>query len=486
MNITNDLARDIKREVLKNNYFEFFCWAFELLHPGAKYSDNFHIKFLCDLLQDEANRILNNIEKDKDILINIPPRTSKSLIFSVCFLPWVWINDPSRKFICISNDEGLALLNSQFSRDIIAHPEYQELFGDCYFIRGDLDSKGHFANNYGGYRISRTSGTNITGWSCDFCIVDDPDSASKVRSQAEREKVHNFYFSSLYNRLTPPNLGLRVVLQQRVHENDLTGAILERQPDNYMHICLPAELGQVEVLPPELAESYTNGLLDPKRLSKEILDDFKNILGTKGYTGQYLQSPSPEEGGIFKREWFDIIPATSIVRDSINNPIHFVLDTAFTDKQENDPSAIITFFVRDNMIYVLDCHEIWAEFPELLQHVQSHAKKYHYSDNSKIYVEPKSSGKSLVQQLRISTKLNVIELDPPKDSKVTRANSVAPICESRRVKLVDGQYVGKFLEQIVTFPNSLNDDMTDVLVYSVQRFLQKSNAPVLGFVNLQF
>src|SRR5690606_16329724 len=116
------------------------------------------------------------------------------------------------------------------------------LFGDCYYIRPDIDSKGYYANNYGGYRISRTAGTNITGWSADYIIVDDPDSAQKVYSEAERKKVHTFYFEALYNRLTPPNLGIRVVLQQRLHEQDLTGAILERQPNEYTHICLPAEV----------------------------------------------------------------------------------------------------------------------------------------------------------------------------------------------------------------------------------------------------
>ena len=484
MNISSDLARDIKREVLKENYFEFFKWCFEILHPGTKYSDNFHVKYLCDLLQEEAERILNQVEKDKDLLINIPPRTSKSLIFSVCFLPWVWIKNPSRKFICISNDDQLALMSAKLSRDIIASKEYEELFGDSYFVRPDIDSNGYFANNHGGFRLSRSSGTNVTGYSADYIIVDDPDSAVKVKSEAERKKVHSFYFEALYNRLTPPTLGLRIILQQRVHEHDLTGAVLKRQPDEYTLISLPAELASSKVIPEELSKHYIDGLLDPKRLSRETLAKFKRTLGSKGYAGQYLQLPAPEEGGIFKKEWFDIVPATSIVRDSINNPIHFVLDTAYTEKQENDPSAVLSFFVRDNIIYILDCHEVWMEFPDLIKHVQEHVHKFQYTNNSKIYIEPKASGLSLIQQLRLSTKLNVIELDSPKDSKVARANAVSPICESKRVKLVDGGYVDNFLNQIVTFPNSTHDDMLDTLVYAIQRFLQKSDSPDLGFLSL--
>lgn len=482
MQISNELARDIKREVLKENYFEFFKWAFSLLHNSAKYEDNFHVKYLCDILQEEAERVLRFEEKDKDILINIPPRTSKSLITSVCFQPWVWIKNPSKKFICVSFDDQLSLLNSQLSRDIIAHPEFQELFGDCFVIRHDIDSKGYWANNYGGLRLSRSSGSNITGYSADYILVDDPDSAVKVFSKVEREKVHTYYFSALYNRLTPPNLGIRIILQQRLHPDDLTSAILARQGSDYRHICLPAELTS-DVNPPELAKYYTDGLLDPRRLSRKILDNFRKTLGTKIYTGQYLQVPTPDEGGIFKKEWLDIVSPNGLYRDSENNPIHFFLDTAYTEKQENDPSAILTCYVRENILYVLDVHEVWMEFPDLIKHIQQHVQRYQYSSNSKIYVEPKASGLSLVQQLRNSTLLNVIELDPPKDSKVTRANSVSPIVESRRVKIIDGAYVEHFMSQLISFPHHKSDDMTDTFVYSVARLLQKSNSPDIAFLS---
>lgn len=314
------------------------------------------------------------------------------------------------------------------------------------------------------------------------CIVDDPDSATKVNSPAERTKVHNFYFSGLYNRLTPPNLGIRVILQQRLHEEDLTGAILSREPHKYHHVCLPAELTDL-LKPEELKEFYIDGLLDPNRLSHETLASFKVNLGSKGYTGQYLQAPAPDEGGIFKKEWFDIVPVTAVSRDPINNPIMFVLDTAYTEKQTNDPSAILTCYVRDNTLYVLDAHEVWMEFPQLVEHLKQHVYKYGYSNGSKIYVEPKASGKSLVQQIRLSTQLNIVELAPSSDSKITRANSIAPICESKRVKLVDGAYVNHFIDQLATFPYSKHDDLQDVMTYAIQRLLQKTDTPPIAFLS---
>lgn len=480
MNISKELARDIKREVLKSSYFEFFKWAFDILHPGQPYKDNFHVKYLCDVLQEEVERMLRNEEKDKDLLINIPPRTSKSLIFSVCFLPWAWLHMPNLKFITVSFDAQLALLNSQLSRDIIAAQEFQELFGDIFYIRPDIDSKGLFTNNFGGYRLSRTTGQNCTGFSAHIILVDDPDSAMSVYSENERSFVHKYYFEALYNRLTPPDFGFRAIIQQRLHEMDLTGAVLERQPTSYHHICLPAEVTS-RLKPASLQELYVDGLLDPNRLHRGILSQFKQTLGTNNYTGQYLQAPAPDEGGIFKKEWFDIVEAHTLQRDPMNHPVHFILDTAYTDKQQNDPTAIFTCFVKDNILYILDVQEVWMEFPVLVEHIKTHAAKFQYNPQaSKFYIEGKASGKSIIQQLKISTMFNIIELEP-KGSKIERANSITPICEGRRVKIVNGPYKESFLNQLTAFPNAAHDDQVDTLVYGVQRLLQKSDSPDFHF-----
>jgi predicted phage terminase large subunit-like protein len=305
-----------------------------------------------------------------------------------------------------------------------------------------------------------------------------------IYSQVERDFVHRYYFEALYNRLTPPNFGFRCIVQQRLHEMDLTGAVLQRQPTSYKHICLPAEISQ-HIKPEILKEKYVNGLLDPGRLNLKILQEFKQTLGSSTYTGQYLQTPTPDEGGIFKKDWFEIISPESITRDPSNNPIHFFLDTAYTDKTSNDPTGICTCFAKDNQLYILDVCEVWMEFPQLLEFLKKHILKFHYHhQNSRIYVEPKASGKSVVQQLKSSTMLNVVELESPKDSKVTRANAITPICESKRVKLVRGNYIQQFTDQLISFPNSQRDDMTDAFVYAVNKLLPINTSPDFGFFSL--
>lgn len=467
--ITRDLEIELKREVLSKNYFEFFKWAFGILHQSLPYEDAPHVKYLCDLLQEEHERILRKEEKDKDIIVNIPPRASKSLITSVCFLPFVWITNPHATFICVSFDAQLSLLSSQYSNDIIKHPEFQELWGDKFQIRKDADAKNYFANNKGGYRLSRTTGQNVTGFSGLFLIVDDPDSAMSSTSKNERDFVHVYWSNALYNRLTPAQLGLRLVIQQRLHEEDLTGFLLKNTPNEYFHICLPAEKSSF-INPPELEKFYVDGLLDPKRLGAPLLQLFKQTL-RNGYVGQYQQRPSPEEGGIFKKEWFDIIEPSSLIRDINNSPIHFILDTAYTEKTTNDPTGLLACFRQGNFLYIVDAIERWMEFPQLCQFVITYTNSYQYTKNSKILIEGKASGKSIIQQLRQSTMLNVIELPAPKDDKVTRANAVTAVCESHRVKIVRGPYVDHLLQQVTTFPNAIHDDMVDCLVYAISQLL---------------
>ena len=218
-------------------------------------------------------------------------------------------------------------------------------------------------------------------------------------------------------------------------------------------------------------EIYKEGLLDPIRLSLKTLTGFKKTLGTRGYTGQYDQTPSPEEGGILRKEWFDIVRPESLIRDTVNEPIHFIIDSAYTEKTENDPTAILACFKQQNILYVLDVVEVWMEFPKLIQFLISHVNKFQYSNQSKIFIEPKASGKSIAQQLRAMTMLNVIEVEAPKDDKVTRAHGIAPICESRRVRLVDGSFIPNFTEQLGNFPNANHDDMVDTLVMAVNELL---------------
>lgn len=158
-----DTEKELKKIILKQSYYHFFKWSFNILFPNEKYEDAFHVKYLCDQLQEEIFRIVRKEEKGHDLVINIPPRSSKSLIVSVCWFAWAILHEKSLSMIAVSFDDSLSLLNAQYCKDLIKSDEYQELFGDEIKIRKDQDSKELFMTTSGAMRKSLSTGSNITG-----------------------------------------------------------------------------------------------------------------------------------------------------------------------------------------------------------------------------------------------------------------------------------------------------------------------------------
>jgi predicted phage terminase large subunit-like protein len=183
------------------------------------------------------------------------------------------------------------------------------------------------------------------------------------------------------------------------------------------------------------------------------------------------QRPSPEEGGIIKKAWLG-----KINRDKVPNGliVHFQLDTAYTESLKNDPTAVIAYYIESNKVYIVRTISVWKEFPDLITWLPEFVKGLGYNQRSKIYVEPKASGKSVVQTIRKTTNLNIIESEAPKDDKLTRVHTVSPKIEAGRVFLHEGPWNDAFISQLTTFPNAEHDDEVDCLTAIVKRELMTS------------
>lgn len=471
----------LEKKIIKESYYEFFKWAFKVMHPNDPFSDAPHIKELCSFFQSEVLRIVERKRKTKDVVINIPPRTSKSLIVSIFLIPWAWLHGPHIKFITVSHDDELVTFNSRMCRDLIKSKEFQNYFSESFKLRTDSDSVKFFANTVGGSRLSKTTGSNITGHGAHITIVDDPQSPDTSRSEVKRISVKKYWSQNLYNRLTPAQIGLRVAVQQRLHEDDLTGDILKKKGDRIFHINLPATITEKTkgvVSPQEYLSFYTwidgTGYLDPIRLDQETLNDFRDELGTYGYTAQYDQNPTSEEGGIIKRSWITVHNPNDVMRDRQKEPIHFFLDTAYTEKTTNDPTGILAAFKRGHEVYIIRSESKRLEFPELCKYIVEFTKEYGYDDQSMIYVEPKASGKSIVQQLKAVTNLNIIEGESPKDDKISRLTAVSPKCEAKRVHVIEGGWNEGFFTQICSAGEEKwpeHDDEIDVFSMCIKKML---------------
>ena len=454
-------------ELYRRSFYEFSLDAFKELHNGNEVDENWHIELICNRLQKEAERIVKGEQREKHLIINVPPRTLKSELVNVFFSVYCWILKPDMQFISTSYSASLSIALSVQARRLIESEWFIQYFPEIK-ISKDENTKSKYTTPEGGLRYCTSTGGTVTGMGGDVIIIDDPQNPQLARSEVERDNANRFFDETLRSRLNSPDKGVFIIIMQRLHEQDLTGHLLEVEPENWEHICLPAEVCK-DVKPAHLKDSYVDGLLFPQRLSAKVLQGFKVGLGSYGYSGQYMQLPSPDEGGILKRDWFNIVKELPI-----DAKIDFFLDTAYTAKQENDATALLACCYHNDKLYIKESKAVRLEFPELIKEITKFCYDNGYSNQSRIYVEPKASGKSIVQQIKRTTGLNIIEDKPPTQDKISRVNSVSAIIESGRVNLLEGRYIDPLLEECAAFPNAAHDDRVDTLVMALDKYTNRA------------
>lgn len=432
---------------------------------------NWHIEYLCNELQEIGMKVAKREVKDFDyFIINIPPGSLKSTIISEMYPLWCWTNDPTQRFICGSYASTPAEDIADKCFRVYKSEKFKRLFPEL--VEKASGGKTNFQNGLKGERYTTSTGSAITGIHAHQKIIDDPMNPQIAASQLERERANKWVSETLGSRDVSAEVTVTIVVMQRLHQMDTTGYLLSKSKEGLRikHVCIPAELSD-NIRPAELKDYYADGLFDSKRFSKERLQIKKIELGSYGYAGQMQQRPSPEEGGIIKKAWFNMIdkPFPS------NQIAHFQLDTAYTKDKTNDPTAILCYYMENNHIFVFNVISVWKEFPELIEFLPTYVRANGYSARSKIYVEPKASGKSVVQTIRKATSLNIIESVPPKDDKITRTHIVSPKIESGRVYLHTGAWNEHFLNQVVTFPNGDHDDEWDCLIAAILRELKEQS-----------
>lgn len=466
-----------------SSYYKFFKWAWQSI-SNEKYSDNWHIKYLCDQLQELSEFIIKREPPPYDLLIiNIPPGQSKSSIVSQVFPIWLWLQDPSVCTMVSTYSDSLNLRNVRNAKAII-EDEYFIFFNDYIEFKFgkrlelSVNQNNYFNNNYKGEYSGTSIGGTITGLHFNLLVWDDIINPKQAASEAERKHAKLFLDWTLPSRKKDKALTPEIGIMQRLHEDDPTGHELKKaeQGKRIKHICLPGELSD-NVKPDECKVFYKNGLLDEKRLSKPILKTMRINLGSYGYAGQISQTPSPDEGGLMKREYWNIVKQNEVPEIIW----HMFIDGAYTAKKKNDPTGILIAGICKQKIYVKFVISKWMESPELLRYIPECSLLNGISKASMIYIEPKASGQSLRPQINnlgfnaVDIKSNLIRLD-----KVARVNEVLPRIESGKVNLIEGFWNDEFIEQCAIFPNGDHDEYPDLISYAIDILLPfNKNIPIL-------
>ncbi len=341
---TTDEEKELLFALTRNDFSRFTQKVFTMVSPGSTYRHNWHLDCISEYLMACERRDI------KRLIINIPPRFMKSIICSIAFPAWLLGRDPSTQMICSSYAMGLAESLSVDCRLILESPWYQKLFPNTKLV-SDQNTKKRFVTTERGARYAAGVGGTITGHGGDYLIVDDPLNAKEQDSVVIRESANRWHDRTWTTRLNDPKTGVMILIMQRLHMNDLTGHLLEQGGWEHLKIPLIAEedklydFGRFKRL---FKEGET---LHPERIGELEIASLKRQLGPYGFAGQYQQTPSPEGGGEFRREWIEYYDKIDI--PSLN--LYMFIDPANSKKSTSDYTVICMLGLGpDENVYLVD------------------------------------------------------------------------------------------------------------------------------------
>jgi predicted phage terminase large subunit-like protein len=469
---SNDRAA-LETHLGMRSFRAFFRMAWPFMDP-AHLLWNWHIDLLCDEMERVARREVT------EAVFCVPPRSLKSQIMSVAFPAWVWTWFPAAKFICGSNEMTLATRDAVRMRQLVKGDWYQRRWGQGspflkgvkltddsqhpgVGISGDQDNKTYFETSAGGHRFCCTPGSNVTGHGGDFVLVDDPHPTQKAESAAQRLEVQRWWWEAIPTRLNEPDRGVKMIVQQRVHREDLAGSAIER---GYHAVVLPMEFeGNHPQRHPRDPRQQEGELLHPERTGPVALKKLKTALGSYGTAGQLQQRPAPREGGLFKRAWFQVVDAApaecfhSAVRrwDLAGTVPEPGKDPDWTAGAKVAKDAIGRIFVMNIQRFQSTPAKVDAAIRAIAQ-----------QDGSSVKIGiPQDPGQAGVAQAAALTRFLApyqVAAYRETGSKADRARGFASQCEAGNVYLVRGGWNEAFLEEVCEFPNGSHDDQLDAVV----------------------
>src|SRR5690606_32821527 len=239
----------------RRSFFFFLTEFWDVVIPD-NFIYNWHIEYLCEELQKVQYRVKKRLPKEYDLIINIPPGTSKSTICTIMYPVWCWTTDPSQRFITASYSNSLSIDHAVKSRDILRSERYIKYFGEL--IKKDNDNKTHYENIHNGARIVTSVGGSAIGRHAHQIIVDDPINPQEAQSEVIRKSANDYMDRSLSTRKIDKEMTPTILVMQRLAQEDPTGNWLSKEGKAIKHICLPGVLDE-NINPPELKDNYKDG-----------------------------------------------------------------------------------------------------------------------------------------------------------------------------------------------------------------------------------
>lgn len=451
--------------------------AWHVLEPNAAYHHNWHIDAICDHLESVSHGYINRL------LINVPPGSMKSLLVSVFWQAWEWgpLGRRSLRFLTTAFNDGPVKRDARKTRDLILSEWYQSLWPEVALTR---TAEMSFSNSETGTREGVAFGS-LTSQRGDRLVIDDPHSTETAESDVERANTTRKFREGALNRLNDQEKSAIVVIMQRLHEDDISGVILKLKM-GFIHLMLPMRFEPERKCFTKIGfedpRSDDGDLLDPTRMPRETLGALEKGMTEYAVAGQNQQRPSPREGGMFKRHWFEFVPAVPAKARRCRG-----WDLAASKKkigQSTGPAFTAGVRVAEaaETYYIENAVRERGSPAEVDKLLKGTATQDGYGVTISI---PQDPGQAAKGQILAFAKLLVgytVRFSPETGDKVQRADPVSSQAEVGNVKIVKtgdpakDAWIEPFLEELTMFPAGTFKDQTDALSRAFAELLRPKPA----------
>lgn len=457
-NTARRLQSDCANAMRRENFFLFAREAFAVIHPGQTLAEAPYFETLCFELQEAASK------DGGRLIVTMPPRHLKSVFASIALVAWVLGRDNTCKTIVASYAEGLAKQHARLFKTLVTSSYYRSVFPGAG-VTPRVNNATEFVTGAGGGRRAISVGGSVTGTGADIIIIDDMMKADDASSDARREEARRFFDSSLYTRLNDKSQGCIIVVQQRLHQDDLIAHLLEKGTFRHLNLPAIAEVpGKYRMYNGYEWHRAQGDVLSPEREDADVLDQIRADMGEAAFRTQYQQDPASAGTSMLDFARVTLLDESPEDIRSFQNVQ--VWDTAIKDGENCDYSVGMTFGFDSERWVLLEVIRERMKFNALKESARRSQEKW---DPDLIWVEDSANGSALVSDMRAEDR-EVFKTLGIRGSKEERFAPAAGYLEAGKIALLrNATYFADLRRELLAFPEGRYDDQVDAISLLVRR-----------------